>query len=129
MLPSRSPNGLAAGRAEEAWTAINAVDQDRPGWGSVDVGADRLEVLETLGRADEAQAFRWASFERSLNPEHLRSYLKRLPDFEDLEAEEQGHRPCAEPPERARCLGVSGDLAGAGPSRSLGARTCRRTQW
>src|SRR3712207_4502461 len=80
---------LAAGRAEEAWAAINAVDQDRPGWIPVEWELTRLAVLEALGRADEAQAFRWACFERLLNPEHLRSYLKRLPDFEDLEAEER----------------------------------------
>ncbi|WP_414476420.1 DUF6880 family protein [Microvirga sp. M2] len=80
---------LGAGRAEEAWTAINAVDQDRPGWIPVEWEQTRIEVLETLGRADEAQAFRWTCFERSLNPDHLRSYLKRLPDFEDLEAEER----------------------------------------
>jgi uncharacterized protein DUF6880 len=80
---------LAAGRAEEAWAAINAVDQDRPGWIPVEWEQTRIAVLEALGRADEAQAFRWACFECSLNPEHLRTYLKRLPDFEDLEAEEQ----------------------------------------
>ncbi|MFC5085949.1 DUF6880 family protein [Microvirga arabica] len=80
---------LAAGRTEEAWTAINAINQDRPGWIPVEWEQTRLAVLEALGRADEAQAFRWLCFERSLNPEHLRSYLKRLPDFEDLEAEER----------------------------------------
>ncbi|MEP7005942.1 MAG: DUF6880 family protein, partial [Sphingomonas bacterium] len=36
---------------------------------------------------DEAQAFRWACFERSLSPTHLRAYLKKLPDFDDIEAE------------------------------------------
>ena len=80
---------LAAGRLEEAWAAINVVDQDRPGWISVEWEQTRIEVLEALGRVDKAQAFRWACFQRSLNPEHLRSYLKRLPDFEDLEAEER----------------------------------------
>jgi hypothetical protein len=80
---------LAAGRAKEAWAAINAVDQDRPGWIPFEWEQIRIEVLEALGRADEAQAFRWACFEHSLHPEHLRSYLKRLPDFDDLEAEER----------------------------------------
>jgi hypothetical protein len=80
---------LAVGRAEEAWAAINAIDQDRPGWIPVEWEQTRIEVLEALGQTDEAQAFRWACFERSLSPEHLRSYLKRLPDFEDLEAEER----------------------------------------
>jgi uncharacterized protein HemY len=80
---------LAVGRTEEAWAAINAVDQDRSGWIPIEWEQIRIEVLEALGRVDEAQAFRWACFERSLDPEHLRSYLKRLPDFEDLEAEER----------------------------------------
>ena len=120
---------LAAGRAEEAWAAINAVDQDRPGWIPVEWEQTRIEVLEALGRADEAQAFRWACFERSLNPDHLRSYLKRLPDFEDLEAEERAIAHALEPSERAPCIGFSGDLAGAGPGRAPGAHPCRRTQW
>jgi hypothetical protein len=80
---------LAAGRTEEAWAAINAADDDRPGWIPFEWEQTRIAVLEALGRSDEAQAFRWACFERSLNPDHLRSYLKRLPDFEDLEAEER----------------------------------------
>lgn len=49
----------------------------------------RLEALEALGRDDEAQEFRWQCFEQSLSDEHLRVYLKRLPDFDDLEAEEK----------------------------------------
>jgi uncharacterized protein DUF6880 len=96
---------LAAGRADEAWTAINAVDEDRPGWIPVEWEQTRLEVLETLGRADEAQAFRWACFERSLNPEHLRSYLKRLPDFEDLEAEERAIAHALSHPSAHHALG------------------------
>jgi hypothetical protein len=34
-------------------------------------------------------AFRWQCFERTLSIAHLRAYLKRLPDFEDMEAEER----------------------------------------
>jgi thioredoxin-like negative regulator of GroEL len=49
---------LAAGRADEAWAAINAVDQEQPGWIPVEWEQTRFEVLEALGRADEAQAFR-----------------------------------------------------------------------
>ena len=40
-------------------------------------------------RADEAQADRWRCFERTLSAEYLRAHLKRLPDFEDVEAEER----------------------------------------
>ena len=45
-------------------------------------------MMEALGLNVEAQAFRWQCFERTLSIAHLRNYLKRLPDFEDLEAEE-----------------------------------------
>jgi hypothetical protein len=80
---------LQAGRAKEAWSAINAVDEHGPGWIPFDWEEVRLDVMETLGRKDEAQAFRWQCFERTLNSAHLRAYLKRLPDFDDLEAEER----------------------------------------
>src|SRR4029077_873365 len=49
----------------------------------------RIDVLGALGRADDAQAARWGCFERSLSSTHLRAYLKRLPDFADVEAEEK----------------------------------------
>ena len=42
-----------------------------------------------MGRADEAQAFRWHCFARALSIPHLRAHLKRLPDFEDIEAEDR----------------------------------------
>ena len=47
----------------------------------------RLAALESTGRQEEAQALRWQSFERKLDAGMLRDYLKRLPDFEDFEAE------------------------------------------
>ena len=37
----------------------------------------------------EAQDARWASFERTLSLERARDFTKRLPDFEDVEAEER----------------------------------------
>ena len=80
---------LEAGRAKEAWSAINAVDEKRPGWIPFEWEETRLDVMEALGRKDEAQAFRWQCFERALNSAHLRAYLRVLPDFEDLEAEER----------------------------------------
>ncbi len=46
-----------------------------------------VETLEALERGDEAQAYRWTCFEQSLNDEHLRTFLRRLPDFDDMEAE------------------------------------------
>ena len=83
---------LAAGRMDEAWVAVEAaVERKSRGWDWPDFDYEdaRIEVLEALGRADDAQAVRWRCFERSLSVSHLRDYLKKLPDFEDVEAEEK----------------------------------------
>lgn len=79
---------LAAGRPEDAWAAVDAVDADRPGWLTLEWEQARADVLEALGRHQDAQAYRWTCFERSLSERHLRAYLKRLPDFDDVETEE-----------------------------------------
>ncbi|MDV2984104.1 UNVERIFIED_CONTAM: hypothetical protein Q9R58_07295 [Methylobacteriaceae bacterium AG10] len=64
--------------------------------GSVDAqGPERereaveIRILDALGRRDEAQGLRWSRFEKSLDPQALRDYLARLPDFEDEEALER----------------------------------------
>ncbi len=78
---------LAAGRATEALRMIDAAEHRRSGWTDFDWEDARIEVLEALGRSDEAQSARWSCFARTLSTEHLRAYLKRLPDFDDVEAE------------------------------------------
>lgn len=89
---------LAAGRAAEALAALDAVELPRRAnrplddwleldWPRFEWEDARIEVLEALGRADEAQAVRWSCFERSLSARHLRAHLERLPDFDDVEAE------------------------------------------
>jgi hypothetical protein len=84
---------LSAGRAQEAWQTIEAVKHRRGNsnwdWPDFEWEDARIDVLEALGRADDAQAARWGCFERSLSSTHLRAYLKRLPDFDDVEAEEK----------------------------------------
>ncbi len=80
---------LAAGRAEEALRTIEAAEHRQSGWPDFDWEDARIDVLEALGRGDEAQAARWSCFERALSAEHLRAYLKRLPDFDDVETEER----------------------------------------
>jgi hypothetical protein len=84
---------LAAGRVEEAWSAISAAEHRRRdgGWDWPDFECEnaRIEVLEALGRAEDAQAARWSCFERSLSSSHLRAYLKQLPDFDDIEVEKK----------------------------------------
>jgi hypothetical protein len=80
---------LAAGRVDEALDAIDAVDGDRQGRIPFEWEDMRVRVLEASGRPEDAKLFQWECFERSLNSDHLRSFLKQLPDFDDIEVEEQ----------------------------------------
>lgn len=80
---------LLAGRALEALAAINDVKPSRNPETLFDWQITRLEIFEALERGDEAQADRWAWFESSLTIDHLRAYIRRLPDFDDVEAEEK----------------------------------------
>jgi hypothetical protein len=80
---------LAADRAEDALGFIERAEVDNGRWVPREWQDTRLEVLEALDRKDEAQAFRWACFERTLLSAYLRDFLKRLPDFDDMEAEER----------------------------------------
>ena len=81
---------LAADRAGEALTALDgAADGFRLGGYWPDWQRVRIEVLDALGRSSEAQDERWQAFERGLDAGYLRAHLKRLPDFDDMEAEER----------------------------------------
>jgi thioesterase domain-containing protein len=80
---------LEAGRAAEALTTIDAVELGRLRLDALDLQLLRLEALEALGRTAEAQSFRWACFTEALEGRHLRAYLKGLPDFDDVEAEDR----------------------------------------
>ena len=80
---------VKAGRAQDAWDALVAA---RPG--SHDPGAAeweeaRADTLDALGRPDEAQASRWQRFAATLDAHPLRALLRRLPDFEDFDAEQR----------------------------------------
>ncbi|ESQ77262.1 DUF6880 family protein [Asticcacaulis sp. AC402] len=75
---------LQAGRAEEALVVLDKAKGERP----VAWQTQRLTALEALNRGEEAQVFRLKVFHDSLNREFLKAYLKRLPDFDDIEAEE-----------------------------------------
>ncbi|MBV2148176.1 hypothetical protein KRZ98_07745 [Sphingobium sp. AS12] len=79
-----------AGRTDEAMAAIEHAQAVRqkgghwPDWDRV-----RIAILDSLGRTDEAQAERWDRFATALDAQYLRAYLKRLPDFDDLDAEKK----------------------------------------
>jgi len=79
---------LAAGRAGDALGFLDRAEFRDRAWVPEEWQAARLDVLEALGRTDEAQSFRLECYQRSLAADHLRAYLKRLADFDDVEAEE-----------------------------------------
>lgn len=79
---------LGAHRPADAMTALDLAKGNVPKlghgfrWQRV-----RIDVLDALGQGAEAQDGRWSMFERNLDAQALRDYLKRLPGFEDDEAE------------------------------------------
>ena len=79
ILRKAAPNDLRPRDLEDEW-AFGLLGADD--WDQVWVAA-----LEAIGRQDEAQRFRWDRFETRLDAQHLRAYLKALPDFEDVVAE------------------------------------------
>lgn len=78
---------LDADRPAEALLALDAAPSQ------VGVSTDwidaRLVALDALDRGEEAQAMRWKVFEGALIPEYLRDYIRRLPDFDDVEEEDR----------------------------------------
>lgn len=80
---------LDAGRLPEAWAALERVDAQHRDQAPTEWEEARVDVLEALGRSDEAQAFRWDRFTATLDAPHLRAYLRKLPDFDDVEAEQR----------------------------------------
>ncbi len=84
---------LAAGRTEEALAAL-ARSAPPPGGRALLPGAEAWEdiylaALEADGQTDLAQELRWAAFEKRLAPDRLRAFLKRLADFDDVEAQDK----------------------------------------
>jgi hypothetical protein len=94
---------LAVGRAAEALAtlerakpkqrAVRAPDEDvllLAGSGADSAWEEAyINALDATGQQQEAQRLRWAAFEKRLSLTYLRAYLKRLPDFEDVEAEDR----------------------------------------
>ena len=78
---------LAAGRAAAASEVLVATPAGlvRSGRRHAEL---RITALDALGRRDEAQDERWELFCSALSVDALRGFLKRLPDFEDVDREE-----------------------------------------
>ena len=95
---------LAAHRPEEALAVLegaapkkrarnSTLDDDAYylGWEgpSADWEGVYVNALDATGQTEQAQQNRWAAFEERLSVERLRAYLKALPDFDDVLAEEK----------------------------------------
>jgi hypothetical protein len=80
---------LKAGRALDALKALDAARQNPRFHMPAEWVDARIAVLEALGRKDDAQVARLDRFRQTLGAEYLRAYLKRLPDFDDIEAEDE----------------------------------------
>lgn len=136
---------LAAGRLEEAGAVLEAARP--PARQAPDYAWETgwIDWLEASGQAEAAQAARWASFERTLSPERLRAFTRRLADFEDVEAEGRafayaaGHRDFERGlrflldwpalPEAARMVETRGEgSALAGPEAEAWAERLRARQ-
>jgi len=80
---------LRSGRADEALIYLDRASPSTENrhFGQAEWTDARIAVLDALQRTDEAQALRLAFFEAQMSPSHLRAYLDRLPDFDDVEAE------------------------------------------
>jgi len=78
---------LAAGRAAEALQIVEVAEHGRAGWPEFEWEDARIDALDALSRSEDAQAARWSCFERLLSDRHLREHIKRLPDFDDVDAE------------------------------------------
>ncbi|HTN39715.1 MAG TPA: hypothetical protein VLZ84_01100, partial [Asticcacaulis sp.] len=79
---------LKAGRPADALKALDGARQNP----RFEIPAEwvnaRIAALEALDRKDEAQGMRLERFRHTLQADYLRAYLKRLPDFDDIEAED-----------------------------------------
>jgi hypothetical protein len=94
---------LAAGRTKEALAALEraspkprvrkASDDEElylAGHGG-DVAWEEVYIaaLDAAAQQERAQKLRWTAFGERLSAERLRAYLDKLPDFDDVEAEER----------------------------------------
>lgn len=84
---------LAAGRVEDALAALAKSAPLTTGRtllpGVQDWEEVYLAALEADGQGELAQEMRWAAFEKRLAADRLRAFLKRLADFDDVEAEDR----------------------------------------
>ena len=80
---------LKAGRPADALKALDGARKNPRFEMPAEWINARIAALEALDRKGEAQSVRLERFRRTLEADYLRAYLKRLPDFDDIEAEDE----------------------------------------
>lgn len=96
---------LAAGRVEEAGRLLQAAGKSKSPEPDFDWETASIDYLEAAGQPEAAQRARWAGFERTLSADRARAFTKRLPDFEDVEAENRAFDIAAGHADARRGLG------------------------
>lgn len=94
----------AHGDPQGALGVLEAADLQGRGPAQEAWDAAFIACLIALDRMDDAQAHRWARFTQTLQSGFLRSYLKALPDFEDIEAEDRARAHVLEFPDVMKAL-------------------------
>ena len=93
IAPDVARRLLEAGRAQEAYDLIlsaRAAEDGKPfRMFRYDLDVVYENCLETLGLRDDLKYHLWDTFEQTLSAASLRKYLKLLPDFDDIEAEDK----------------------------------------
>lgn len=93
IAPDVARRLIDAGRLDDA---LGLIERARAAEGAKSFRASRYELdeiyeecLQKMGRLDDLKVHLWATFQQSLYAGSLRKYLKMLPDFDDMEAEEK----------------------------------------
>lgn len=93
IAPDVARRLLDAGRVDEAMQIVlNSREAEKGGSYRMfryDLNAVYEECLDKLGQTDELKQHLWDTFTQTLMESALRKYLKLLPDFDDIEAEER----------------------------------------
>ena len=83
-LEAARPQPRAAGRMADAELYLLDVDTPDEQW-----QAAYIDALAATGQPEEAQRLRWSGFEERLSVAFLRTYLRALPDFDDVIASDR----------------------------------------
>ncbi len=93
IAPDVARRLLDAGRVPEAFEIITGARNAEAGQAlrmfRYDLDEVYEECLEKLGRREDLKHHLWETFSQTLNGASLRKYLKLLPDFDDIEAEDR----------------------------------------